>query len=497
MTARSLYWQDGMLMWPHHMQQEERLHAERIRVNHRLNVHHNWGLRLLDLDPDAFKSGLLRVSRLEARLRDGTLVDVPADGRVATLDLNEILMAHAEVIVYIALAKLHANRPNAMPARSTDSAEAKGAGAAPVETRFLVEAFEVTDENTGTDEQSLSFRTLNLKLLPDAQDLAGYEVLPIGRFVKDAAAGSLPRLDPNYIPPLLACDAWRPLAVDILQASFHQLSGRMDNLANKVLTRGITFETNNPGDNVLLGRLAVLNEATAVLHTIAFAQGIHPLTAYLEMCRLVGQLAVFNAARRAPKLPAYDHDDLGTCYYHVKRLLDELDVDIAPYEESPFVGAALRMQVGLQAKWLELAWQIFVGVASPLPQAEVIRLLTKPGQLDMKIGSADRVDQIFERGLRGLEFTHAAQPPRVLPSMPGLTYFQVNRDAQKSEWDQVQKSLALAIRVNQNRLTLGPAGNLEGQRILELKPQGATAATTMQFTLYLVAGDAKTAAPQA
>jgi type VI secretion system protein ImpJ len=478
-----------MLMWPHHMQQEERLHAERVRVNHQFNVHHNWGLRHVDLDPDAFKSGLLAVRELQARLRDGTLIDVPAEGRLPTLDLNAVLGVQDPVMVYVAIAKLHANRANVVT--TPGAADTATPGTPPLEGRYLAEDFEVPDENTGIDLQPLSFRTLNLKLLTDTQDLAGYDVLPLGRFEKDPANNGLPRLDVNYIPPLLACDAWRPLGVDILQASFHHLSSRRDNLANRAVTRGITFETNNPGDNVLLGRVGVLNEATAVLNVLAFANGIHPFTAYLEMARLVGQLAVFTGARRAPKLPAYDHDDLGTCFYHVKRQLDALDVEIAPFEECPFVGVGLRMQVAMQAKWLEPAWQLFVGVHSPLPPTEVIRLLTRPGQLDMKIGSSDRVDQIFERGLKGLEFTHAAQPPRVLPSLPGLTYFEVNREAQKSEWEQVQRSLALAIRVNQNRIAVPAGGNLEGQRVLELKPQGTQAATTMQFTLYLVSGDAK------
>jgi type VI secretion system protein ImpJ len=481
MTARSVFWQDGMLMWPHHMQQEERLHVERLRVNHRLNVHHNWGLRQLEFDPDAFKSGQLAIRQLQGRLRDGTLVDVPADGNLATLDLNEMLAGSDGVTVHLAVPQLRANRPN--------TAGADGGA----DARYLVEDFEVADENTGLDPQPLAFRTLNLKLLPDTQDLAGFETIPIGRFDHDPAANGAPRLDVNFIPPLLACDAWRPLAVDILQAAFHHLSSRMDSLADKVVTRGITFETNNPGDNVLLGRLAVLNEATAVLNTLAFAQGIHPFTAYVEMCRLAGQLAVFTGAQRAPKLPPYDHDDLGECFYRVKRRLEELDVDTAPYEERAFLGAGLRMQVSMEAKWLETAWQMFVGVQSPLPQTEAIRLLTRPGQLDMKIGSSDRVDVIFERGLKGLEFTHAAQPPRVLPSIAGLTYFQVNRDSQKTEWEQVQKSLALAIRVNQNRIAVGGEGSLQGQRILELKAQGAQAATTMQFTLYLVAGEAQAA----
>ena len=60
------------------------------------------------------------------------------------------------------------------------------------------------------------------------------------------------------------------------------------------------------------------------------------------------------------------------------------------------------------------------------------------------------------RGIKGLEFTHAPQPPRVLPNMADLSYFQVNRDSQKSEWAPVQASLTLAIRVNQNRFVVGP-----------------------------------------
>jgi type VI secretion system protein ImpJ len=488
MTARSVYWQDGMFMWPHHMQQEERLQSERLRSAHRWNVHHNWGLRLLDLDTDSFKSGRLVIRNLQARMRDGTLVDIPAEGRLPVLDLNEVMLGKEQVTIQLALPKLHLNRPNAT-LRGNNAAAA--ANAPVIDTRFIVEEFEVSDENTGEDLQSLAFRSLNVRLLPDSQDATGYDLLPIARFERSAVPGAPPQLDINYIPPILACDAWKPLNIDILQMLYHHLSSRMTSLANKVLTRGITFETHNAGDDVMMGRLAVLNEASTVLNALAFAEGIHPFTAYLELCRIVGQLAVFSAERRAPKLPAYDHDDLGNCFYHVKRQLDEYDVDIITYEERAFIGEGLRMQVAMESKWLEPAWQMFVGTQCSLPQAEIIRLMTKPGQLDMKIGSSDRVDQIFERGLKGLEFTHAPHPPRVLPSTPGLTFFQVNRDAQKSEWAQVQQSLTLAIRVNQSRFEVGPTGNIKGQRSLMLKQQGAYAATPIEFMLFLVPGDIK------
>jgi type VI secretion system protein ImpJ len=485
-TDRSVYWQDGMFMWPHHMQQEERLQGERIAVSHRWNIHHNWGVRKIEWDADAFKSGLLEIKLLQARMRDGTLVEIPAEGRLPTLDLNEILVGKDQVTVFLAVANLHEHRPNTAAAQRPDDADA--GAAAPSEMRYLAEVFEVADENTGADPQVLEFRSLNLKLLSSGQETAGYEILEIARFEKNPEAGGAPQLDVNYIPPVLACDAWKPLSEGVLQTLYDHLSSRMVGLADKVISRVITFETQNPGDQKLLARLAVLNEGSTVLNTIAFAEGIHPFTAYLELSRLVGQLAIFGDSRRAPKIPAYDHDDLAGCFHWVKRYLED-DPDRDTFEERPFIGAGLRMQVAMEAKWLEAAWQMFVGVRSPLPQTEVIDLLTKPGQLDMKIGSSDRVDHMFTRGIKALEFTHAPHPPRVLPTMSDLTYFQVNRDAQKSEWAQVQHSLTLAIRVNHSRIVVGPQGDIQGQRVLALKQQGAKAGVTMEFALFLVPGE--------
>ena len=88
--------------------------------------------------------------------------------------------------------------------------------------------------------------------------------------------------------------------------------------------------------------------------------------------------------------------------------------------------------------------------------------------------------KIFRLGQAGLKFTHSPRPPRALPSVAGLNYFQISRESQLDEWQNVQKSLTLAIRLNENRI----AGNIQGQRILNIKTGGQT--TPLQFTLYLV-----------
>ena len=113
--------------------------------------------------------------------------------------------------------------------------------------------------------------------------------------------------------------------------------------------------------------------------------------------------------------------------------------------------------------------------------------LTKAGQLDMKIGSDKNVDTIFEQGRAGLKFTHTATPPRALPVRGGLIYFQVARESHQQEWLNVQKSLTLAIRLNEHRI----AGDIQGQRVLTIKTAN-NQTTTLEFKLYVVPQEQKT-----
>ena len=101
--------------------------------------------------------------------------------------------------------------------------------------------------------------------------------------------------------------------------------------------------------------------------------------------------------------------------------------------------------------------------------------------LQMKIGSSERVDEIYRRGEAGLRFAHEPQPPRALPNRPGLTYFRVNRDGSQDEWQNVQRTLSTAIRLNEHRVV----GDIQGKQVLTVRVGGGQTAT-LQFTLYVV-----------
>jgi type VI secretion system protein ImpJ len=470
MTARPVHWHEGMFLRPHHFQAAQRHAAHELTRATHWNLHHDWGLRAIDLDRDALANNRFVVRSLKARLRDGTLVSLPEDGDLAPFDLKPHLERNASLTVYLALPVVHLGRANVSEARS------EGA-------RYNVDSQELEDENTGVNPQLIQVRLLNLQLLPSTQSHAGFEVLPLGRVVKSVGADAKPQLDEAFIPPVLAADAWAPLQHGLLQNVHDRVGKKLDLLVEQVQSRNIDFDSQSQGERLLFEQTRILNEALAVLSVTAFADGIHPLYTYIDLCRLVGALAVFGEARRVPALPAYDHDDLGGCYHAVKHHLDALlDAFVEPaYKERPFVGAGLRMQVSLESMWLEPGWQLFIGADSPLETDDVVRLLTKPGGLDMKVGSSDRVDQLFRLGQAGLKFTHTPQSPKALPRRPGLIYFQVGRESQQAEWLNVQKSLSLAVRLNETRV----AGKIQDQRRLTINTGGGQM-TTLQFTLFAV-----------
>jgi type VI secretion system protein ImpJ len=476
MTARAVHWHEGMFLRPHHFQTAQRHWFHWAHLSEKWDVHYDWGLRSVELDHDALANYRFVVRALRARLRDGTLVAIPEDGSLPALDLKGAFDRDNGVTVFLAVPVVNLGRANV---------SANGPGEA---GRYLLDTQELEDENIGINPQPVQVRLLNLKLLLSTQDHAGYEVLPVARVEKSSRAEATPQLDLAYIPPVLACDGWPPLGAGIVQTIYDRIGKKLELLAGQVKQRGIGMESQAPGDRLIFEQLRTLNEGYGLLGILAFAQGVHPLTAYLELARLLGQLAIFDKKidHRVPDLPKYDHDDLGPCFYRLKQYLDAtLDAIVEPdYKERPFIGAGLRMQVTLEPAWLESAWQMFVGVQSPLSTQDCINLLTgkTKNSLDMKIGSSERVDDIFRLGQRGLKFTHSPLPPRALPSLQGLIYFQVDRESEQEEWQNVQKSLTLAIRLNERRIE----GNIQGQRVLKINT-GTAQTVPLQFTLYVVA----------
>jgi len=457
-----------MFLRPHHFQTAQRHLLHTVHQNIRWETHHYWGVRKLKIDADALTAFRFVVRELEARFPDGTTLSLPDDGPEPSVDLKPLFMGRNRVDLFLALPQLRIGSANQVGEQSPLG-------------RYKVESLPLEDENTGVNPQPMSMRTLNFRIMTGDDDTTGYVVLPIARLEKSERAEATPKLDGSFIPPLLACDGWSMLQADILQNVFFRLNKKIEVLASQVTSRGITFDSHSQGDGRRLAQLMAMSEAYSLLSNLAFVPGIHPLEAYLEMCRLVGKLAIFGDNIKPPDLPQYNHDDLGGCFWRVKQYIDALlnEVDEPVYHERPFIGAGMRMQVAMEPAWLEAAWQMFLGVRSSIAGEECVKLLTRPEKLGLKIGSSDRVDTIFTKGQEGMRFSPSPRPPRDLPTAPNLTYFEITREP-PTEWQNVQRSLSLAIRMKEGDIV----SNIQGSRELTIRVGSQTA--SFQFTLYVV-----------
>lgn len=476
MSSRPPHWHEGMFLRPQHLQEAQRYQEHLCRIGDKWDLNYNWGLRQITIDPEPLANYRLLIPALQARMRDGTLVNVPDEVQLPERDLRPVLQDQASVTVYLAVPLLRPGRPNI---------SSNGSLGEP--SRYSLDTQEVEDENTGRNPQKLQVRLLNVRLLLSSEEQAGYETLPIARIEKSSGVAGTPQLDKYYIPPLLGCDAWEGLQRGIIQNLYDRLGQYRREWADQVRTSGIPIESSSGTDALTVSTLRILNEASASLGVLTFVKGRHPLEMYLVLCQLVGQLAIFGETRETPDLPRYDHDDLGPCFYKVRDLILDLFRRNKPsYERRPFEGMPdWGLKVEIEPSWLDESNEMYVGVQTSLPPTECIDLITNPGRLNVKIGSHRRVEEIHRGGFPGLRFGHTPAPPRVLPK--DVIYFQVRRDSQPGEWGHVRTDRTLALWLNKNSVGTPIA---PGQRELKIKPGGTSAQSqtpaTFQFTLFVV-----------
>ncbi|MBW3598204.1 MAG: type VI secretion system baseplate subunit TssK [Planctomycetes bacterium] len=477
-----VHWQEGLFLRPHHFQVAERHWMEAAQTSQQWDLPYHYGLHAIEFSREALANHQFQVHRLHARMRDGTLVSLEAgqepdrldlkesieQAASASADLEEAFVKQPVVRVYLAVPKLKLGRANVHA----------GDG----EARFAEATTTVPDESGGGNEQEIQVRRLNAKLLLSTQDLSGYEVLPVAQIKRASEGEARPQIDQEYIPPVLSIDAWPGLGRDIVRAVYDILGKKIEVLSHQVSDRAIGFAAADAGDVNRMLMLAELNAAYAALAVIAFAQGVHPLVAYTELCRVVGQLSIFSEERRPEDIPPYDHEDLARIFRLIRDRIERLinTVRDYEYEQRFFAGAGMGLQVTLEPKWFNSNWQWYIGVNKGDLTQQDCRELLSPGYLDWKLGSSRQVEILFKHRAEGLRLSPLDRPVRALPARPDWMFYEVPRDG--AAWRDVQETQTLAIRLRDS--LIANLDRLQGERRLVVSARGRT--VELQFALFAV-----------
>ena len=464
-----VHWSEGMFLRPHHFQAAERHWTELLGTAQQWDNHYHYGIHSIELSREALANYQLQVNHLHARMKDGTVIVLDSGREPDRVDLKEAFQRQTEVTAYLGIPKLVLGRPNVAQRRAPES-------------RFFEVELAVPDESRGANDQDLQFRELNARLLLSTQELAGFEVLPLARIKRAGEEESVPKVDDDYFPPVLTVQAWSPLGLEIVRAIYDIVGEKIEVLGDRVVNRGVTLASQEPGDLEDFMMLMALNEGYGSLGCLAFATNVHPFLAYTELCRLVGQLSIFDETRRTPQVPQYDHDDLARIFKWVKVQIERLigTRRRLEFEQRFFLGTDRGMQVTIEPKWVHSGWKWYVGVNGAGVTDREIRDLLRAGNLDWKMGSTQQVDLIFRHGIPGVTLEDLPQPPRALPTRQGWVFYEVRRD--NAAWKDVLATQTLAIRFREELIS--NLATLTGQRKLEVSAQGKRC--VLEFALFAV-----------
>ena len=181
MSAKVL-WGEGLFLRPHHFQQQDQYHEQRLHASLRAVHPFAWGVQHLDVDSEALATGKLRILQLSLRFPDGELVDAPGEDVLpASVDLDPDLPAGQAITYYAALPALKPFGGNfGQPGQASNAA------------RFVQANQETPDLYTQAAHAQLAYLRKTLRLVSEFEPRDAYTHLPLLRVRPRARIGGAP-----------------------------------------------------------------------------------------------------------------------------------------------------------------------------------------------------------------------------------------------------------------------------------------------------------------
>jgi type VI secretion system protein ImpJ len=414
-----------MFLRPQHFQQHDRWIESSIEQRISGLALHGWGLRRIEIDPDALKVGQFRISAIEAVFPDGTAYSAPACEPLPAA--RQITEAAQGKRIYLALPLKTGGSETADPETGNG--------------RYRKTTVAVAD-SAGTDRPAAEIvvATLDARIVVEGESLDGLVCVPIAEIEKISAQGPV-ALSGTFIPPSLVCAA-SPRLVAMVAELRRLLNSRAQALA--AATAGQAGMA--PSAMLELATLGLVSRYEAIFNHIA-AGAMHPPEAcYRELIALVAELSVYaTAERRPPELPPYRHGDLRSTFEPVLDMLRRLlNTSVArPAVNVPLAERDFGIWLGEIDDRITFKGQRFVLVAQANVPLERIRAQMP---LQIKIGPVEQIRDLVNHQLPGIAIEPLAVAPRELPSVQNAVCFQL--DGNNPLWTSLKSSPAFALHVS-------------------------------------------------
>jgi type VI secretion system protein ImpJ len=424
-------WTKGVVLTPQHLQTQDRFLEDLLEFQLSTLTYCPWGFHRLEIDREALAGGSIALTSAAGIFPDGLLFDLPhADPAPPPKPLEGCWEKdQVSVDVYLSIPE---HRPGGHNVALNGGER---------QTRYLAEVLLRRDENSGLGEKPLQVARKNLRLLLEGESLEGSSSLKVARVLRSRTGEC--QLDSRFVPPLIDICASEYLLliarrlVEVLTAKSGALSGM-----RRQRNQGLADFTVSDVANFWL--LYTVNTYLPQVHHLFETRRGHPAGLYSTMLALAGALTTFSSTVQPQHLPAYDHENLASCFTELDRMLRELLETVVP---ANCVSLPLTLTTtGVYATAIDqerylAAQQIYLAIRADAGQPDLLRQVPKA----VKVSSADQVDRLIKQALPGLSLTHVPRPPSAVPIKVNSQYFQVGRSG--PEWDAIVRARNLAAYV--------------------------------------------------
>lgn len=408
-NPHKVIWCEGMLLQPHHFQQQDRYWQSQVNSG-RLLHQYAWGFTRLRWDRAQLKMGVIALNECAGLLPDGTWFDLSAhEIPLLTLRVTE-QMVGMPVVLALPMVGRHRLECHAAPTEQTL-------------VRYRTAEAQIADHTTPEGETILmQLGELNLRLAPESQVRDSHCFLTVGQ-VRELRPDGQVVLDEEYIPPVLnyRCSP--------------RLAGWVDDFLGRLRLRQHELQALNalPGAEGAAGVsrflfLQSVNRTAALWAHFSVQDGMHPEMLFRELLALAGEWAAFMPeSRRQTPLPHYAHHDLAQTFtslfgglQHTLSGAVRPNVIALPLEQREFgiYYAQLTDTALIRSARLILA------ARAQMPAGELRDEL--PARL--KVGASERIHDMVNLQLPGLSVTPLQTLPHELPYFDGYQYFELGAD---------------------------------------------------------------------
>ncbi len=420
-------WGEGMFLNPQHFQQQERYFERYVDGKCAAYGAYGWGIDNFELDRELLNLGKISIVKGKGVFPDGTPFCFPEiDDAPPVFELPE---STHDQIIYLAIPVRRAGAVDVLSEQSPQGLARYFTSEQPVR--------DVTVE--GGDNLNIKVGKLRIRLLTESDDLSGYACIGLIRVAESREDKNI-LLDEQYIPTCLDCRKSLKLSnflselVGLLHHRGEAIAGRLADTQ-----RGGTAEI---ADYMLL---QVINRLEPLSAHLLSMSGLHPVELFSELVQMTGELSTFvSTTKRAPRLPDYLHHDLFQTFNPVMQSLRQSLSMV--YEQTATALELVEKKYGIRVAQIQdrsmLESSTFVLAARANVADDKLRTLL-PAQI--KIASVERIRQLVNAALPGIEIKPLPVSPRQIPFRAGYSYFELEKHS--AFWKELQTSGGFALHI--------------------------------------------------